>query len=61
MCRLSFRSLDYIVYKLELLDKGHDGINLVKGKHYNIISHHPLSHTKVANFDHYYFSQILSI
>jgi len=45
MCRLFFH-LNYIVYKVELVDK-EDGINLMKGEHYNIISH-LLSHAKVA-------------
>jgi hypothetical protein len=36
----------YVTYKTELINKGY-GINFVKYKHYNIISH-PFSHTKVA-------------
>jgi hypothetical protein len=44
MCRF-FTSI-YIIYEVEFVDKRYR-INLMKGKHYNIIPH-PLSHTKVA-------------
>jgi hypothetical protein len=42
---------------MEFVDKGY-GINLLKGKHYNIIPHHPLFHTQEINFNHYFFSII---
>jgi len=33
----------------------------MKGKHYNIISHCHLSHTKVANFNHFFFSYFVQM
>jgi len=51
MCKLFFL-LDYIVYKVKLVDKRYE-INLMKGKHYNIIPY-PLSHTKIVYiFNHF--------
>ncbi len=53
-------SSHYIIYKVEFVDKGY-GINLTKGKHYNIIPNHPLFHTKVVDFNFFFSSYFVQM